>query len=97
MKELKKKKFIIYGLGVSGISVIKFFKKKRVKNFKLWDDNKKIRKKFHLNKKIYQKDFDACDYVVISPGINYRKTKFRNFLKKNFKKIITDIDLLYLY
>ena len=37
---LKKLSFLIYGLGVTGNSVIKFFKKKNLSNFYIWDDKK---------------------------------------------------------
>ena len=40
--KLKELSFLVYGLGVSGRSVINFFKKNGIKNFKVWDDNKKI-------------------------------------------------------
>ena len=33
--------FLIYGLGLSGQSVVKFFKKNNIKNYKVWDDNNK--------------------------------------------------------
>ena len=38
----KELSFLVYGLGLSGESVINFFEKNRIKNFKVWDDNKKI-------------------------------------------------------
>ena len=38
---LRELSFLIYGLGLSGKSVIKFFKKKGINNFKVWDDNNK--------------------------------------------------------
>ena len=45
--KLKELSFLVYGLGLSGISVINFFKRKGIKNFKAWDDNKKnIYKKY---------------------------------------------------
>ena len=44
LKTLRKKKFLIYGLGITGVSVVKFFKKKNIKNFFVWDDNKKKKK-----------------------------------------------------
>jgi len=33
--------------------------------------------------------------VLVSPGINIEKCLLKNFLKKNFKKIITDLDVFY--
>ena len=42
MPKLKELSFLVYGLGLTGLSVVKFFKKKKIKNFKVWDDKKKI-------------------------------------------------------
>ena len=44
---LKKLSFLVYGLGSTGRSVIKFFKKKKIHNFFVWDDNEKRREKFN--------------------------------------------------
>ena len=46
---LKKKSYAIYGLGLTGKSVIKFLYKKGIKNFFTWDDN--INKKNNKKKK----------------------------------------------
>ena len=35
---LKEQSFLVYGLGLSGQSVVKFFKKYNFKNFKVWDE-----------------------------------------------------------
>ena len=40
--KLKEPSFLVYGLGLSGRSVINFFKKNSIKNFKVWDDKKKM-------------------------------------------------------
>ena len=93
---LKKLSFLIYGLGVTGNSVIKFFKKKNLSNFYIWDDKKGFlknskSKSFNLSKLI-----KVVDYIVLSPGVSLKKAKFKNDLKKYKKKIISDIDLLYL-
>ena len=90
--KLKELSFLVYGLGISGCSVIKFFKKKKVKKFKVWDDkNKYIFKKYRT--KDLKKSLKEVDFIVLSPGISLLKKK--NLLK--FKeKIITDIDLFYL-
>ena len=42
--DLSKKSFAIYGLGATGVSVIKYFKKVGIKNYILWDDNIKLKK-----------------------------------------------------
>ena len=38
-KNFKKLSFLVYGLGSTGQSVINFFKKNNIKNYKVWDDN----------------------------------------------------------
>ena len=94
---LKKFSFLVYGLGSTGSSVIRFFKKKKIKNFSIWDDNLKLRKQYKLKKVSNLKNvLKKVDYIVLSPGVSLRKTKFKRQLKKYNKKIITDIDLLYL-
>ena len=43
---LKKLSFLVYGLGLTGQSVISFFKKNNIENYQAWDDkNKKLFKK----------------------------------------------------
>ena len=59
--KLKELSFLVYGLGLSGLSVIKYFKKHKIKNFKVWDDKKKklfknLRPK-NLNNSLVQVDF----------------------------------------
>tara|TARA_Y100000591_G_scaffold332617_1_gene370729 strand:+ start:1447 stop:2724 length:1278 start_codon:yes stop_codon:yes gene_type:complete len=90
--KLEELSFLIYGLGLSGRSVIKFFVKNKINNFKVWDDNKK-----NISKKLRPKNlFQALrqvDFIVLAPGISLMKNK--NLIKFK-KKIITDIDLFYL-
>ena len=91
--KLKELSFLVYGLGLSGRSVIDFFKKNGIKNFKVWDDKKKnIHKKYRSKNLI--NTFNQVDYIVLSPGISLLKNKK---LSKFKKKIITDIDLFYLF
>ena len=90
--KLRELSFLVYGLGLSGRSVVKFFEKNRIKKFEVWDDKqinsfKKYRSN-NLNKTIQQ-----VDYIVLAPGISLMKNKK---LRKQKKKIITDIDLFYL-
>ncbi len=94
---LQNHSFLIYGLGLTGLSVIKYFEKKKIHNFSIWDDNKYIRKKINKksNKNI-RTIFKEVDYIILSPGINLEKSKFKNYLIKYNKKIITDLDLFYL-
>ena len=90
--KFKELSFLVYGLGLSGQSVIKFFKKNNITNYKVWDDKQsklfKNKKSDNLNKTL-----SKVDYIVLSPGISLKGKK--NLIKFK-KKIITDIDLLYL-
>ena len=51
MNDLKDLSFLIYGLGLTGKSVVKFFNKNRFENYKVWDDTNKsfYNKKRSLN------------------------------------------------
>ena len=91
--KLRELSFLVYGLGLSGRSVINFFKKNGIKNFKIWDDNKKIEYKKYRSKNLIN-TLNQVDYIVLSPGISLIKSKKLNKYKK---KIITDIDLFYLF
>ena len=88
--------FLVYGLGSSGQSTVKYLKNKNF-NYRVWDDNTILRNKFK-NKKVLNllKSLKNVDFIVLSPGISLKKTKYKNYLLKYKKKIITDIDLLYL-
>ena len=92
IQELRKHSFLVYGLGSTGVSVVKFFNENNIKNFKVWDDKKKdIFKKFKAKNLI--QTLNRVDYIVLSPGISLIKNKK---LSKFKKKIISDIDLFYL-
>jgi len=88
----KNSKVAIYGMGITGRSVALTLKRLGIQIF-CWDDNTKIRKKVkNLNfplEKFWSKK-NQIDKVVISPGIDIKKCKIKNYLKKNKKKIITD-------
>jgi len=36
---LKKFSFLVYGLGSSGFSVVKYFKKHKILDYSIWDDS----------------------------------------------------------
>tara|TARA_Y100001970_G_scaffold290261_1_gene423260 strand:+ start:572 stop:1864 length:1293 start_codon:yes stop_codon:yes gene_type:complete len=94
---LKKLSFLVYGLGSTGSSVVKYLKKRKIRDFFVWDDNIELRKKFGYNKKLKLEDIlKKVDYIILSPGISLKKVKHKNKLIKFGKKIITDLDLLYL-
>ena len=85
--------FCIYGLGSTGMSVVNYFKRKNFSNYKVWDDAMKKKK----GEKIFSKHLDVTDYIVVSPGISLKKAKLKKKLIKNKHKIITDLDLFYLF
>ena len=92
----QKKNILIYGIGKTGFSSYNYLKKNN--QVSLYDDNKKIfikknLKKFFLKKNKINNFF--FDYIVVSPGININKCDLQNYLKKNSKKIITDLDVFY--
>jgi UDP-N-acetylmuramoylalanine--D-glutamate ligase len=91
-----KKNILIYGLGKSGISSYEHLKKDN--NIYLFDDKKYITKNIDVKKKlITKKDINVqnLDYIILSPGININKCSLSKFLKKNIKKINTDLDIFY--
>jgi len=90
--KLKDLSFLVYGLGLSGQSVVKFFKKKNIKNYKVWDDKQKKLFKDKRAKNL-KETLEKVDYIILSPGISFINNKI---LIKFKEKIITDIDLFYL-
>ena len=61
--------FLVYGLGVTGQSVVRFFKKNKINNYKVWDDKNKnlYRNKRTINLNDTLKD---VNYIVLSPGVS---------------------------
>lgn len=98
-KNLSSKSFAIYGFGATGKSVINYFEKKGIKKISLYDDSKKKRKqsKYSLEAWRFKNILNSIDYIVISPGINFKKTKFKKKILENKNKIVTDLDLFYLF
>ena len=94
IKNFKELSFLVYGLGITGKSVVKFFKKNKINNFQVWDDNNKkfFKKKRPLN---LNKALKKIDYIVMSPGVNINTSRHGIILKKYKKKIITDLDLIF--
>ena len=92
----EKKKILIYGLGLSGNSCLKFLRKKS--DIKVFDDNSllinKKNKNFFLSKKKILKS--KFDYIVLSPGIDIQKCDLKKYLIENISKIITELDIFYL-
>ena len=47
---LKELSFLVYGLGLTGQSIVNFFKKNKISNYQVWDDkNKNLYKKKELS------------------------------------------------
>ena len=90
------KKILIYGLGKSGLASYNFLKKKSF--VFLYDDFQQKTKYLDINKKFisYKRILNSkFDQIIISPGIDINKCKLKNFLKKNYKKIYSDLDVFY--
>ena len=97
LEKYQNKKIAIYGMGKTGCSAAETFNKLKAEIF-CWDDNKKIRNKikklnYPINK--FWLNNNSIDIIVISPGIDINKCKLKEFLKKNIKKIITDLDIFF--
>jgi len=90
------KKILVYGLGKSGLSAFKFLKKKN--EIYLFDDKKvndskqAIKKNLITRQELLKK---SVDHIIISPGIDISKCSLKYYLKKNYKKINTDLDVFH--
>ncbi len=93
IKNLKELSFLIYGLGETGKSVIKFFERNNIKKYQIWDDNKSYKRKETLN---LEKTLNEVNFIVLSPGVSLKISKNKKKLLKHKDKIITDIDLVFL-
>jgi len=98
---LRHKNFAIYGLGITGRSVIRYFHKHGFNNYIGWDDNNEVFKKsiglkYKKMRSNFLKKINFADYIIVSPGVNINKAKLKKILLKNKEKIITDLDLFYL-
>ena len=90
------KKILIYGLGLSGKSCFQYLYKNN--KVGIFDDNNLLKNKNNKNlflgvKSILKTQFD---FIVISPGINIKDCKLKNYLQKNQNIIITELDIFYL-
>ena len=90
------KRILVYGLGLSGNSCLKYLNKKN--KVTIFDDNNSLKTKKNKNLfssiKIISKT--QFDFIVISPGIDIKNCKLKNFLIKNKEKIITELDVFHL-
>ncbi len=93
------KKILIYGFARTGISTFNFLKKK-YNQISCWDDSLKVRKKINKKYLVNSKNElikNFYDFIVISPGIDIDSCLLKKYLKKNKKKIITDLDIFYFF
>ena len=90
------KKILIYGLGKSGLSSFNFLRNKN--DVYLFDDSlnlkihKSIKKRILNFNELLKTKFDL---IILSPGIDIKKCKLKNLLKKKNKNIYTDLDVFY--
>ncbi len=93
--KFKKKNILIYGFGKSGRACFNYLKQNN--NIWIYDDkifslSKNLDIFFIKKKKIFSK---KIDFIVISPGININKCGLKKYIKKNKKKIISELDIFY--
>jgi UDP-N-acetylmuramoylalanine--D-glutamate ligase len=96
-QKYKNKRIAIYGMGITGRSVARNFKRLKAQIY-CWDDNVSRRnevKKLKIPLSKFWLQSKSMDYIVISPGIDIHKCKIKKYLGKNFSKIITDLDLFF--
>ena len=85
-----KKKFLIYGYGITGKSVEKYFINNNC-NYNIYDDHQKISNKKVISKKYLLNKINEYAYFVVSPSIKIEKS---HFLYKHKNKILIDLDFL---
>ena len=86
-----KKKFLIYGFGISGKSISKYLKRKKV-YYKIYDDYLDLSKnKDSIDLGYFKKNIKLFDYFVVSPSIKIDK---KHILFAHQKKILIDLDFL---
>ena len=81
----RSKSFAVYGLGLTGKSVVNFLKRNKANKIFTWDD--KFNKSNVKLKNIFKFNLNRVDYIVMSPGIDIQKSKFKKLLLKNKKKL----------
>ena len=94
IKKIRELSFLVYGLGLTGKSVINNFKKNNITRYQIWDDkNKNILKAKRTNN--LEETLKKVDYIVLSPGISLGKLKNKRIILYKHK-IITDLDLIFM-
>ena len=85
-----RKKFLIYGYGITGKSIENYLKNKDC-NYNIYDDFKKLNKEKFVNKNYILNNIKHYDYFIVSPSIKIGKN---HFLYKYKNKILIDLDFL---
>ena len=85
-----RKKFLIYGFGISGKSIEKYLENKNCK-YNIYDDLKKIKHKKAISKKRLEIKINEYSYFIVSPSIKIKKN---HFLYNYKDKILIDLDFL---
>ena len=78
-QKYQNKNIAIYGMGKTGISVARKFKKLKAQVF-CWDDSKEIRKKVKKSNLLINKFWlkkNIIDCIAISPGVDSNKCKLK--------------------
>jgi UDP-N-acetylmuramoylalanine--D-glutamate ligase len=89
---------LVYGLGISGLGVLRFFSRLGICSYIFDDNSQKIDQALgiqNLKCNVFKLNSDAksIKYIVCSPGISPEKNETLKTLVLNGAKIITDIDL----
>ena len=85
-----KKKFLIYGYGISGKSIEKYLINKNC-DYNIYDDFKKIRNKKFISKNFLVNQINQFSYFIVSPSIKIEK---KHLLYQYKNKILIDLDFL---
>jgi UDP-N-acetylmuramoylalanine--D-glutamate ligase len=92
------KKVLVYGLGKSGLSTLKFLRNKcevyAYDDFEIKIKSPNLKKNIINLNKVSKLRFDQ---IILSPGIDINNCKLSRFLKINKAKIYTDLDIFYLF
>ena len=86
---------MVYGVGLTGKSVVNFFKRNNIKRYQVWDDeDKKLFRSKQTNN--LAETLKKVNFIVLSPGVSLENSMNKNKLIKYKHKIITDLDLIFL-
>ena len=86
-----RKKFLIYGYGISGKSISKYLKRKK-SSYKIYDDFSDLSLfKESINLQKLKKNIKSFDYFIVSPSIKINKNHILYPFKK---KVLIDLDFL---